>query len=218
MASRLGRSIVRGTAVSRRRRSERKRALRARLTETKQLRRRARGSGLRRAGTATTAAALGLAGLAPTAALAAPAPGTSDAGPRQVGSLLAPCSDPTTPPSSPENLVDLGGVVFFTADDGIHGQGLWKSDGTSGGTVLVKDLDTGDSYYGGLDDLVAVGDALFFTVDNSDSGGELWTSDGTAAGMPASSASGPIATTGAERPGRGRRHPLLQRRRRRPWR
>ena len=33
-----------------------------------------------------------------------------------------------------------GSTLFFTANDGIHGPELWKSDGTEAGTVLVKNI------------------------------------------------------------------------------
>ena len=40
-------------------------------------------------------------------------------------------------------LTNVNGTIFFTQDDGTHGRELWKSDGTSAGTVLVKDIDPG---------------------------------------------------------------------------
>ena len=55
------------------------------------------------------------------------------------------CGDPHTPPSQPSGLADVGRTLFFTADDGIHGRELWKSDGTKAGTVLVKDIHPGDA-------------------------------------------------------------------------
>ena len=48
--------------------------------------------------------------------------------------------DPVGGGSSPRELTAVNGTLFFSADDGVHGEELWKSDGTAEGTVLVKDI------------------------------------------------------------------------------
>jgi ELWxxDGT repeat protein len=75
----------------------------------------------------------------------------------------------------------LTSTVFFTADDGIHGRELWRSDGTAAGTQLVLDINPGSA---GSDPayLTNVNGALFFTADDGTNGRQLWRSDGTASG------------------------------------
>jgi ELWxxDGT repeat protein len=85
--------------------------------------------------------------------------------------------------SRPYFLSDVEGRLFFTADDGTHGEELWTSDGSRAGTVLLKDIHPcSDEYYPSAHELTAVGERLFFTADDGVHGWELWTSDGSRAG------------------------------------
>lgn len=79
--------------------------------------------------------------------------------------------------STPNSALAFGGLVYFTAEDGIIGRELWKTDGTGGGTVLVEDLNPSGS--ADLQFLTAAGSQFFFSANHADMNRELWISDGT---------------------------------------
>ena len=83
--------------------------------------------------------------------------------------------------SAPSQLTEVNGTLFFTADDGINGRELWKSDGTSTGTALVKDIQAG-SGSSSPSPIFRDGGRIYFTADDGTHGGELWISDGTTDG------------------------------------
>jgi len=87
------------------------------------------------------------------------------------------------------------GILFFRANDGVHGFELWKSDGTEEGTILVKDIRPG-LLSGNLDYFHSANGLLFFSADDGLTGPEPWVSDGTEAGTVrlADLAPGPIGS------------------------
>src|SRR5262245_51947037 len=78
--------------------------------------------------------------------------------------------------SNPLDLVNVGGTLYFAADDGIGGRELYKSNGTAGGTTLVKDIRPGPEG-SAPSDLVNVNGTLYFAADDGVRGRELWKSD-----------------------------------------
>src|SRR5262249_22561686 len=62
------------------------------------------------------------------------------------------------------------------------GPALWMSDGTTGGTQLVRAFPKGHSTGPTITELTAVNDQLYFAGYTQNAGLELWTSNGTAAG------------------------------------
>ncbi len=67
----------------------------------------------------------------------------------------------------------IGNTVYFSALSKGY-RGLWKSDGTAAGTVLVKEISPTE--------LTNVNGTLFFAATDGATGRELWKSDGTTAG------------------------------------
>ncbi len=63
----------------------------------------------------------------------------------------------------------IADTLYFKAIDGTTGGGLWKSDGTEAGTVLVKDINpfSNAPYGGGPNLLTTLGDTLYFTADDA---------------------------------------------------
>jgi ELWxxDGT repeat protein len=104
------------------------------------------------------------------------------------GTVLVKDIAPGGSDSYPRFLIELNGILYFTAEDGTlpwnpdtHGRELWKSDGTDVGTVLIKDIAPGsDGSY--PEDLTKMGDKIVFSADDGVHGRELWISDGTEMG------------------------------------
>lgn len=70
-------------------------------------------------------------------------------------------------------------VLLFSAQDSSHGAELWRTDGSRGGTYMVKDINTAGSSAPGK--FISLGNKIYFTADDG-SGVELWITDGTETG------------------------------------
>ncbi len=78
--------------------------------------------------------------------------------------------------------VNVGGTLYFVAENLQNVQELWKSDGTATGTVLLKTIQRTVNGFSNSPDLINVGGTLYFTANEAASGIELWRTDGTVAG------------------------------------
>jgi ELWxxDGT repeat protein len=105
------------------------------------------------------------------------------------GTVLVKDINPTSVNESgsfPADLTNVNGTLFFSANDGTNGVELWKSDGTAGGTVMIKDINPGAAS-GVLQQFFVIPMAtlngkVFFRATEGTNGFEFWKSDGTAAG------------------------------------
>src|SRR5262249_42453427 len=106
----------------------------------------------------------------------------TDAGTTKFGGFQAGPSTAFLGGSSLSGLTAVGGTLFFDCSSAFiepefppsYSNELFKSDGTSSGTVLVKSFsDAAPS------NVTAVRGTLFFAAADGGSGSELWKSDGT---------------------------------------
>jgi ELWxxDGT repeat protein len=106
------------------------------------------------------------------------------------GTTLVKQVGPSAVTSAPLGLSAAGGLLYFWADDGVHGYEPWVSDGTDAGTRMVADLNPGPagSKPASLDnfhrhpEFVGAAGRVVFAADDGTHGTEPWSTDGTAAG------------------------------------
>jgi ELWxxDGT repeat protein len=76
------------------------------------------------------------------------------------------------------------GLMYFAANspgspDDVE---LWRTDGTTAGTVRVKDINPGEKMGSSPNGFTAWGDRVYFSATDPTGGRELWVTDGTEAG------------------------------------
>ena len=84
--------------------------------------------------------------------------------------------------SYPQNLTEVDDKLYFSAFGENGENNLWQSDGTSEGTNLVAELNSGNIFFSYPSDFIEFNDKLYFSAPDDEKGKELWVSDGTTEG------------------------------------
>lgn len=81
--------------------------------------------------------------------------------------------------SNPRRMITLGGLLYFIADYEQGKMGLYQSDGTAEGTILIDDSlsDIALNVQATIDQLLVIGGRLYLLITNSERNVELWASD-----------------------------------------
>lgn len=80
------------------------------------------------------------------------------------------------------NFKQYNGKIYFFAKDDTHGYELWTTDGTTAGTLMIKDINPGiaDGNSGNIGAVYK--GKMYFSANDGVNGRELWSSDGTTLG------------------------------------
>lgn len=80
--------------------------------------------------------------------------------------------------SKPQNIFTFQNIIYFTADDGVHGRELWKVE--NGNPIMVMDINEGvDGTFDENSLFLATNNFMYFTTSNRN---KLWKTDGTVDG------------------------------------
>ncbi len=77
--------------------------------------------------------------------------------------------------------VSIGDILYFVAEDDNYINGLWRSDGTTKGTYLIKEF-SGNYAAANPSNLYVYNNTLYFSATDAIYGNELWKSNGTTEG------------------------------------
>src|ERR671920_892253 len=84
--------------------------------------------------------------------------------------------------SAPDSVLRTKKSIYFQATTVKYGEELWKSDGTTSGTKIVKDIVPGPGDSGPEDIVSTAPRTTFFRAWDKKHGEELWRTDGTESG------------------------------------
>jgi len=71
------------------------------------------------------------------------------------------------------NYALVNDTFYFVANDGVHGDEVWRSDGTVAGTRMTVDIDS-TNLWGNPSSLISVNNSLYFIANDGIHGSELW--------------------------------------------
>jgi ELWxxDGT repeat protein len=95
------------------------------------------------------------------------------------GSHVVKVSDAARGPTA---LTNVGGTLVFSANDGMSGDELWRSDGTPTGTFMLREFNPGPNHgFNFENERITIGNTMYFAVDGFGNA-ELWKTNGTASG------------------------------------